>query len=376
VRAILSTIIVSILTVAIAEVVLTLALKAQQPIEFPFHNVLYPYVEFRPPANTTWQSDSRSPSSRTSEFAVEYTNQDSLRIPSPSYLLEKRKPPCQLRIGLLGGSTVRIGTRFEVTLPGALKRALRARHPTIDFEVINAGIISAISRQELVFFLTTLVDYEIDMLLTYDGINDSGQMLYYERRPNFPYNYRVIEEAWFQYVNDRRLSLWRQILGRSAILRFLWPTKFGDHALLDRVAAAELFDNSALARVYAEAHVDNWERIRRVCTAYDIRPVFVLQPTSLYAIFQDGKRGENRHAPFYDNLYANYVVYEELRKTTRRFSQTHPHLGILDLSSFLPLDAFFDGAHVYDDMNDTIAEKLADLIERDIQILKHQRERP
>jgi hypothetical protein len=129
---------------------------------------------------------------------------------------------------MIGGSTVRIGTRFDVTLPGALKRTLQARYPGADMEVINGGIISAISRQELIFLLTTLVDYALDILLVYDGINDSGQMLYYEKRPNFPYNYRVIEEAWTQYVTGRREPLWRLALHRSAILQSLWPKKFGD----------------------------------------------------------------------------------------------------------------------------------------------------
>jgi lysophospholipase L1-like esterase len=273
---------------------------------------------------------------------------------------------------MIGGSTVRIGTRFEVTLPGALKRVLQAQYPESDIEVLNGGIISAISRQELIFLTTTLVDYDLDILIIYDGINDSGQMLYYERRPNFPYNYRMIEEAWTQYVTGRRSPLWRQILSRSAILKSIWPENFGDTNILDRVTATELIEEPALRQAYTAAHRHNWEKIRRVCAAYSIRPFFVLQPTSLYALFPDGIKKQNQSTPLHDKLYANYVIYEELRQTTRKFSEMQPELGVLDLSSFLPAEAFFDGAHVYDDVNDLIARKLADFIVDDINIMQQQ----
>jgi hypothetical protein len=123
-------------------------------------------------------------------------------------------------------------------------------------------------------------------------------------------------------------------------------------------------------RIYADAHADNWERIRRVCTAYSIRPFFVLQPTSLDALFPNGLRKDDRSLPLQANLYANYLVYEELRKTAQAFSEAHPELGVLDLSSFLPSKAFFDGAHVYDDVNDHVAGKLADFIANDIERMR------
>ncbi len=349
-----------------AVLLLEIFLESEKVPVFPFHNTLYPYVEFRPPANMTWQSDEPSLSSRNGEFAVAHTNRDSLRIKSPAYSLDRKKPVGQIRIAMIGGSTVHIGTRFEVTLPGALKRILRERYPKSDIEVINGGIISAISRQELIFLITTLVDYELDMIIVYDGINDSGQMLYYEKRPNFPYNYRIMEEAWNQYVAGRREPIWRQILRRSKILKSLWPEKFGSSEILERVTSQELIDDPSLRRVYADAHKDNWDKIRQVCSAYGIRPVFVLQPTSLYSLFPNGIRQDGVARPLQDNLYANYLVYEEFRSTIREFSEAHSGIGVLDLSSLLPEDEFFDGAHVYDEVNDRIATKLADFIMEDL----------
>jgi hypothetical protein len=102
-------------------------LERRRPPAIPFHNVLYPDVTFRPPANATWRSVGPSPSSLTREMAVEHTNADSLRIPAPDYRLEGQKPPGQIRVGMIGGSAVRIGTRYDVTLPGALKAVFTLR---------------------------------------------------------------------------------------------------------------------------------------------------------------------------------------------------------------------------------------------------------
>ena len=360
---------VSLTLIAILSVLLILefVFVPAKPLEIPFHNVIYPYVEFRPPSRTTWTSSSPSPSSRTGELAITYTNQDALRVESPEYPLAKSKPQGQIRIAIVGGSTVHIGTRFNVTLPGALKRVLHDRNPNIDLEVINAGTISAISRQELVFLITTLVDYELDMLVTYDGINDTGQMLYYEKRPNFPYNYRVKETAWNQYASRKRDPIWEEVLSRSAVFNWLWPQKFGERKILDRIDPRRLMKDRDLRRSYAEAHVDNWEKIRRICDAYKITGLFVLQPTSLFGHFSDGAPSENSLTDPEAYLYANYLVYEEFRQTTQTFSNKYPETLVSDMSSFLPEEAFYDGAHVFDEVNIQIAEKLAGLLNESLQ---------
>ena len=113
-------------------------------------------------------------------------------------------------------------------------------YPDLNIEVINGGIISAISRQELIFLITTLVDYDLDILITYDGINDTGQMLYYEARPDFPYNYRIMEEAWSHYVEGKKYSLWKALFNRSSILSMIWPERFGNTNILNKVEPATL----------------------------------------------------------------------------------------------------------------------------------------
>ena len=359
-----------VLFVAVAIIViLEFTLESRKPPEIPFYNVIYPYVEFRPHPNVAWHSTGPSPSSRSGDVAKSYTNQDSLRIPALDYRLDSTKPAGQIRIAMVGGSTVHAATTYEDTLPGALKHVLRAQNPGVDIEVINAGITSSISRQALVHLITALVDYNLDLLVVYDGINDSGQMLHYEERPNFPYNYRVKELAWEQYVSGKRDPIWKEILRRSAIVNRFWPTMFGESPILKKADVGSLIKHPRLRQTYAEAYVNNWEKIRRVCLAYHIIPMFVLQPTSLYATVTADTSPEDMMNSPKAVRYANYLVYEEMRKKTKAFSDSNQDIDVLDLSSLLPLEAYYDGAHVYDDINIQIAETLANSLRANLKRL-------
>ncbi len=179
----------SLTIVLIAALIVESVPHPQPPLNFPFYNKLFPYVGFRPPSNYTWRSDGPSASSRDQQTAIVYTNESGFRIAAPETFLPKCKPSGTVRVAMLGGSTVYSGTDFTVTLPGALQRELNARFPGAAVEVINAGIISAIARQQLIHLITSVVDYNVDIVVNYDGINDSGQMLYFEHRPNYPYNF-------------------------------------------------------------------------------------------------------------------------------------------------------------------------------------------
>ncbi|MFC1661603.1 hypothetical protein ACFL3S_09155 [Gemmatimonadota bacterium] len=358
-----ATIAVSFITLLLAVIVGESVLPASRELEIPVNNVPYPYVMFRPPSGATWHSPGPSPSSRSGEHAVEHTSSESFRIAAPGLDPARTKPGGIIRVVVLGGSTVRIGTTQEVALPGALEIALHTAHPDLEFEVINAGIIAAISRQELVFLITTVVDYAPDILVVYDGINDSGQMLYYEDRPDFPYTYRVTEAAWEEYVEGRTDPLWRLLLHRSKILERIFPNRFGARSVLHPIPAQRLIEDGGLRRGFAQAHAGNWAKMLRVAQAYGIRSVFVLQPISVVPLATSGSIGPE-DSP---ELYANYLVYEDMQEATQDLADRQSEFRVLDLSDLLQPEAFYDGAHVYDDVNQIIAREIAGFLETEIE---------
>lgn len=87
----------------------------------------------------------------------------------------RSKPAGTYRVIVIGGSTV-WGTGSTTpgeNLPARLLKGLRAKYPNIKFEVINAGVGGYSSRNELLYLISELVYYSPDLVIAYDGWNDS-----------------------------------------------------------------------------------------------------------------------------------------------------------------------------------------------------------
>ena len=78
------------------------------------------------------------------------------------------------RIFLIGGSTMfGVGsTSDDSTIPSYLEQEIRNNFKEFNVEVINAGIPQAYSFTEKQLVQETLLNYEPDLLLIYDGWND------------------------------------------------------------------------------------------------------------------------------------------------------------------------------------------------------------
>jgi hypothetical protein len=91
-----------------------------------------------------------------------------------------RKQPGELRVAILGGSTVfGYGVAWDETIPVFLERALAAKMPNRRVSVVNLGLIG----EGVYAFLPSLQDFEdlqIDVVCLYEGYND----LLGDQRPN------------------------------------------------------------------------------------------------------------------------------------------------------------------------------------------------
>src|SRR5260370_41075858 len=176
---------------------------------------------FRPMESYSYETPETFEMSHHKSRVFVYTNEDGFRIPSLQYKLPRQKPSGELRIAFLGGSLVQLASTFDTTLLGALKLLLQRRYPGRDIEVINAGIQSCVSRQSIAQLLFNVVDYHPDIVILYDGGNDIGLPFTYESRPNFPYNFQTMEEAWDLYRQERREPLGRVALERRQLFRVI-----------------------------------------------------------------------------------------------------------------------------------------------------------
>ena len=370
---------VSLLIGAVAAVLLAeavLAYRAPDSVLLPFYNELHPYVMFRPPASAVFEAPPHAMSHGETPVKV-YTNVDALRVESPDYSLPKRKPEGQLRVAVLGSSAVQLGSTYETTLPGALRAVLRERYPGRDIEAINAGIQSCVSRQSMAHFLFTVVDYEPDVVMLYDGVNDLGLPLTYDSRPNYPYNFQTMVEAWDAYRATAQAPLWEVLLNRSRLYA-AWRARFGGeegNTTVNTVAlglnrppssmsAQEVLNSPDYVREHVAAYLSNWRQLIRLAEAYGYEPICVLQPTGGFEvdyavpIMQETFGMERETALEWIDAFA--ALYTEADAQIAMLQGEEPERIVLNLRGDLTpaKEHFWDTVHVYDEVNRKLAERI------------------
>ena len=300
-----------------------------------------------------------------------FTNQDGFRVEELDYSLPREKPPGQWRAAVLGSSAVQLGTTYQDTLPGALRALLRERRPGHGIEVINAGIQSSVSRQTVAQLLFTVVEYDPDLVILYDGFNDLMLPLNYESRPNFPYNFQTLEAAWEEYRDNRRAPLWRLLLDRSYLYQALRARfaggeeqKPGLHVGANARSPEEILNDPGWVQGHVAAYLANWEKVIELSTVYGYRPVCVLQPAAVLdpvygpKVVAEGYGLDPGRAAAWVRALA--FVYDEASRQVARLRKRWPEAVVLDFSRALQPgeEHFWDVVHVYDETNRLLAERL------------------
>ncbi len=353
-----------------------LAYRGAPRMALPFYNRLYPYVMFHPYESYIYETRETADMSHGKSRIFVYTNEDGFRVRSAGYNLPKEKPAGQLRIAVLGASQVELASTFETTLPGSLETLLRRQYPGRNIEVINAGIQSCVSRQSIVELEVTVVDYHPDMVIFYDGGNDLGLPLTYESRPNFPYNFQTMEEAWDLYREEHRASLWRIAMGRSYLYRAMRarmegsqkntiPTADDPLAGTNAVTPDRIISDRGFVSAHVAAYLTNWRKMIELSRAYGYRPVCVLIPSSAgldadYAVPKMMQWFHLDRGTAVKWVRAFDVLYDEAGTQIERMRAAYPEASFLNLSHDLtpPGKYFWDLAHIYDEANMIVAERI------------------
>lgn len=329
---------------------------------------------FRPLEGASYETKETFAMSHFKSGVYVYTNEDGFRIPSPHYNLPKEKPPGQVRIAFLGGSLVELASTFDVALPGSLRRILRDTYRGRDIEVINAGIQSCVSRQSVAQLLFTVVDYHPDIVILYDGGNDLGLPLTYESRPNFPYNFQTMQEAWDLYRQERQQPLWRLALERSNLYRLLRarlhpgerrmvPTADAPLAGTNALPASRITADPNYVRSHVAAYLSNWRKLIELSAVYHYRPVCILTPTAAfateYAILEQMKSSHMDRTAALQWVRAVQMLHDEASRQIAEMRAPYPDAVFVDLARFLaPPEKYFWGGHVYDETNMVLAQRI------------------
>jgi hypothetical protein len=149
---------------------------------------------------------------------------NSLGLRGPEIVMPKSAG--EVRVLMLGGSTVFNGTTLAQTLPGCMQPQL-SEGATGAIAVHNCGVVSFVSGQDLALLCHRLIDRQPDLVIDYGGGNDVLSPCYYDPRPGYPFNQLVHDQTIGEVALPRLVAA---CLSRSHLLRRLCPSLLVDLA--------------------------------------------------------------------------------------------------------------------------------------------------
>lgn len=279
--------------------------------------------------------------------------------------LIKSKPQNELRIFVLGGSTVFQGAPLAKTIPGQLESEL-LRRGFSGAKVYNFGIVSAVSGQELALLTHLLVDYAPDVVISYGGGNDMHSPNQFDPRPGFPFDFITLQVGTQALAGslDLRSALASQLF-RSRVIALIFAPRMQEIRLpMGALRRAVGYRTPEWEDAIIDAYRDNLYRMCRLGRAFDFRFYAVLQPL----IFQKSPWSDTEtKLKFGDADFAPYMQRQHDRAAVA-FRRLQADVGadgacrFVDLSQIFVNDArslFWDFIHVNNDGNATIASAIA-----------------
>jgi lysophospholipase L1-like esterase len=279
--------------------------------------------------------------------------------------LIKSKPEGEVRIFVLGGSTVFNGAPLAKTIPSQIEFEL-LRRGFSGAKVYNFGIVAAVSGQELALLTHLLVDYHPDIVISYGGGNDFHSPYQYDPRPGFPFDFITLQVGAQALARglDLRSALTSQLF-RSRVIALIFAPRGQEIRLPMRALRTAVgYGTPEWENAIIEEYSNNLHRMCQVGRSFNFRFYAVLQPL----IFQKSPLSNTeRELKFGDADFASYmrrqhdlavIAFHRLQSDDGREGTCR----FVDLSQIFvndPRGLFWDFIHVNNDGNTTIASAIA-----------------
>ncbi len=237
------------------------------------------------------------------------------------------------KIVALGGSTTDGTWKTMKSWPQFLYEQLGRK----DITVYNAGVSGYVSGQELIRLIRDILPLNPDMVIVYDGANDSGGNVVTPEEP-YAFNYaRKVYEFGARHMEDEYLER----MGGKYLVNYGIQSSKGR------------FEN----------WLSNIESMQAICKARNIVFYSFMQPLLL-------SKGSYNEAEWemHEKYEGNYSFMAGFRDAMKRNNIELSHPYIHDLSGIFDEveDVYFDTCHVYEKGNEIIAREIYKYIERSI----------
>lgn len=229
------------------------------------------------------------------------------------------------KIAALGGSTTDGTWKTMKSWPQFLYEKLGRK----DITVYNAGVSGYVSGQELIRLIRDILPLKPDMVIVYDGANDSGGNVVIPEEP-YAFNYaRTVYEFGARHMEDEYLE---RMGGKYMV-------NYGMQSYKGR------FEN----------WLSNIESMQAICKARDISFYSFMQPVLLSKGSYNKAEWEMHEK--YEGEYSFMAGFRDAMQSNN-IELSHPYIH--DLSGIFDEveDVYFDTCHVYEKGNEIIAREI------------------
>jgi hypothetical protein len=217
-----------------------------------------------------------------------------VRLNAEGFRIEREivnpKAADEVRIFVLGGSTVVGGRPLASTIPAVIEAHLQA-NGLPQARVYNFGVLSFVSGQELALLVHRLIDLKPDLVIAYDGGNDLYEPWGYDPRPGYPFNFITEEEAMSGLSNAEGAAKTIASLTRdSALVQALLGTMDWTDRMSIRMVGlrrAVNFGSAQWKQDVVNAYARNIAAMCRVARANDALFAAFFQPMLAYSAALD-----------------------------------------------------------------------------------------
>ena len=264
------------------------------------------------------------------------------------------KPAGEVRIFLVGDSTVIDGGPIENTLPARTERILR-QNRLPGARVYSFGVMSTCLTQMAHLIWSKLLDYAPDAIIVLSGSTDLFQPWTYDPRPGYPYNAFITERLYDHFFDTHDPQAREDGLSYEALITLIYEE-------LKRLRAEVGWQSPGWERAIVHAYQRAMHRLTKLSHDSAVPIVGVLQPTVLRKHhLTETERGVASGAflAYLDRQYRELAAFTAQLARRRPYRRTFTALDLSGIFLDRTEETFYDIVHYDDAAREIVAGRLA-----------------